>query len=104
MSLFLVWSNEHHCWWGPNKSGYTDDVWQAGRYQQAAAQDVCRTRTWQQGRTPPEVMVLAPENNIVDGFTPADLAVIPALMRRRIGEATQTALRTATTEAVASRG
>lgn len=29
---YLIWSHEHNAWWGPNQSGYTTDVEQAGRY------------------------------------------------------------------------
>lgn len=32
MSRYLVWSNEHRMWWGPNRQGYTRDIARAGRY------------------------------------------------------------------------
>lgn len=29
---YLIWSHEHHQWWGPDRCGYTDHVAAAGRY------------------------------------------------------------------------
>lgn len=34
---YLIWSNEHQMWWGPNHTGYTRWVEEAGRYTLAAA-------------------------------------------------------------------
>jgi hypothetical protein len=30
--LFLIWSNHHKRWWGPNGSGYRVDILDAGTY------------------------------------------------------------------------
>lgn len=29
---FLLWSNKHQKWWGPNQRGYTSNIAEAGRY------------------------------------------------------------------------
>jgi hypothetical protein len=29
---FLIYSNHHKCWWGPNGSGYRSHIADAGRY------------------------------------------------------------------------
>lgn len=29
---YVLWSFEHHAWWGPDFVGYTEDLRQAGRY------------------------------------------------------------------------
>jgi hypothetical protein len=39
---FLIWSNEHKAWWGPNWNGYTPFRYQAGVYHQATAISICR--------------------------------------------------------------
>ncbi|WP_031166005.1 hypothetical protein [Streptosporangium roseum] len=90
-STYLVWSNKQHTWWGPNGSGYTADVWSAGRYDETEAIKACGMRTWSQGSQPPEVMVLAPENGRA-AFTLDDIRAVPDLMRKRIREATRRAI------------
>ena len=35
--LWLIWSDHHKAWWGPNSSGYRNHVADAGRYTQAEA-------------------------------------------------------------------
>lgn len=35
--LYLVWSIEHHAWWGPDYRGYTLNLEDAGRYTAAEA-------------------------------------------------------------------
>lgn len=40
---YLVWSNQHKCWWRPNSAGYTRDVREAGRYSRAEAVDISWT-------------------------------------------------------------
>lgn len=39
---YLVWSNEHRGWWGPDRSGYTRGLRRAGRYTRYAALGICR--------------------------------------------------------------
>lgn len=93
MSIYLVWSNEHDAWWRPNRSGYTHDVWQAGRYPEAEAVEICRKAAygWRGGSPPPEVMAPAPEND-QDKFTVDDLRHMPERMAARAAAATKEAL------------
>lgn len=37
--LFLLWSNKHQMWWRALGRGYTHDINEAGRYDQATAVD-----------------------------------------------------------------
>lgn len=92
-NIYLVWSNDAGSWWGPNGGGYTGNVWEAGRYNRDEAVKACGMRTWSLGAPPPEVMLLAPENG-QRRFTVDDLRALPALMERRIAEATAAALAT----------
>jgi hypothetical protein len=39
---YVVWSNEHSCWWGPNHCGYTSKLSAAGRYTRDEALKICR--------------------------------------------------------------
>ena len=56
---YLVWSNEHKSWWGPDERGYYDEVASAGRYTKEQAEDICQhARSHIPGQPPPEVMVL----------------------------------------------
>lgn len=41
VAVWLVWSNEHGAWWGPNHVGYTRVIDTAGRYDQAEAEAIC---------------------------------------------------------------
>jgi excisionase family DNA binding protein len=54
---WLIWSNEHHLWWGPDERGYVRDVHRAGRYTEADARKLERVRGWRGDRTPPEVAI-----------------------------------------------
>ena len=38
---YLVWSNEHKCWWGPNHAGYVSRLADAGRYTREDAIKIC---------------------------------------------------------------
>jgi hypothetical protein len=38
---YLVWSNEHHAWWGPNNAGYYRKLEAAGHYTRADALKIC---------------------------------------------------------------
>lgn len=92
--VWLVWSNDARAWWGTSGCGYVSDVWQAGRYSEEEARDLCGRRTWKPGAIPPEVMVAAPESD-QDKFTVDELRHLADRMRNRIA--------TATTEARAAR-
>lgn len=58
---WLVWSNYHRAWWGPERAGYTREVAQAGRYTLAEALDCCRMRSRMEDGGPAEVVVPSPE-------------------------------------------
>lgn len=58
-AVWLVWSNEHSAWWGPNASGYYTDIEAAGRYDLNGALRCCASRS--RGSVPPEIMVPSPE-------------------------------------------
>ncbi len=38
---YLIWSNEHGAWWGPDNAGYYTDIRQAGRYSREDAIKTC---------------------------------------------------------------
>lgn len=40
--VYVVWSNEHRCWWGPEHCGYRDKLADAGRYSRDEALKICR--------------------------------------------------------------
>ena len=62
---WLVWSNEHEAWWGPNNCGYYADVDGAGRYTLAEALECANLRShpdvWKDGVNPPELVHPSPE-------------------------------------------
>ena len=63
---FLIWSNEHNCYWRPNSAGYTRSIAEAGRYGQSQAESICRNASPRAGSDldetiPPEMMMVAPE-------------------------------------------
>lgn len=37
---YLVWSNQHRCWWRANSAGYTNDIRAAGWYSRGEAIDI----------------------------------------------------------------
>ncbi|MFB4265357.1 hypothetical protein [Nonomuraea sp. GTA35] len=93
VKVWLVWSNEHDAWWKPQRCGYHHDVWQAGRYSETEAAEICRRAAygWRNGSLPPEVMVSAPEND-QDKFSTDDLRYMPERMATRAAEATREAI------------
>lgn len=40
--MYLIWSNEHRAWWGPNERGYVRSLALAGRYSRMIALAICR--------------------------------------------------------------
>jgi hypothetical protein len=38
---YVVWSNEHRSWWGPNNAGYCTRLDAAGRYSRDEALKIC---------------------------------------------------------------
>lgn len=66
---YLIWSNEHVCFWAPGQAGYTDDIQKAGRYSRKQAIEICHEeyptihRNSRNRKVPPdEVMIVAPES------------------------------------------
>lgn len=41
MAEYVVWSNEHKCWWGANRAGYVSRLEEAGRYTRDEALKIC---------------------------------------------------------------
>ena len=41
MSDYLIWSNEHGAWWGPDRCGYVARTADAGRYSPRQALQIC---------------------------------------------------------------
>jgi len=54
---YLVWSNEHNAWWGPDSCGYYPDVKMAGLYTCEEAEACCTSRSKVEGEPDPEIMV-----------------------------------------------
>lgn len=40
-SEYVIWSNEHHAWWGPDERGYVSRIDRAGRYPRQQALKIC---------------------------------------------------------------
>lgn len=61
--MWLIYSNHHRCWWGPNGSGYRSHIADAGRY------ELADTTQWLGrgcGCCPvPEVVVPAPSAEVL---------------------------------------
>lgn len=38
---YVIWSNEHRAWWGPNHAGYCSRVEAAGEYTREEALGIC---------------------------------------------------------------
>lgn len=60
---WLVWSNEHKAWWGPNKCGCYWKIEAAGRYTLEEAMKISETRLVKRGDeiNPPELIQPSPE-------------------------------------------
>ena len=56
---YLIWSNEHRAWWGPNGGGYRTSLADAGRYDRERAISTCVSSRdgWGQKSIPPEIPV-----------------------------------------------
>jgi hypothetical protein len=60
---YLIWSNEHRCWWAPDSQGYTQSIDRAGRYTRDAAIKIAGTARggWEVGENPSEIAILEPD-------------------------------------------
>ena len=54
---WLIWSNEHNGWWGPNSYGYVKDRTAAGRYSYEEATRIVRNANLTKDTPPNEAMV-----------------------------------------------
>lgn len=66
---YLVWSNEHRAWWGPNHCGYTRHIDRAGRYERSEALRIAGTRDggWRLNKGNPDEIAL-PERDAVEQY------------------------------------
>ncbi len=63
---YLIWSNEHRCWWAPNQRGYTQSIDRAGRYTRDEAIGIAGTARggWEVASNPSEIAI--PEADAID--------------------------------------
>lgn len=57
---YLIWSNEHRCWWYANSQGYTTVIENAGRYTREEAMEICRSlhgKVFDCSRIPDEIPI-----------------------------------------------
>ena len=56
---YLVWSNEHRAWWGPNNCGYSTSLAFAGRYTRSDALAIAKgaRNGWSPEGNPDEIAV-----------------------------------------------
>ncbi|MGI9402890.1 MAG: hypothetical protein ACR2OF_00065 [Hyphomicrobium sp.] len=65
-ATFLLWSTDHRAFWGPERSGYTRRIEDAGRYTTAEAKRIAgenNKRAWSDtdDDVPAEIAIAAPE-------------------------------------------
>lgn len=78
---YLIWSNEHDAWWGPNERGYTRTLAGAGIYSREDAIRICKhalPTAMHIGRIA-EVPVLASDiaDILADERVPVEVAIDP---------------------------
>ena len=66
---YLVWSNEHQAWWGPEHRGYTRHIERAGRYERAEAMLIAGKRDggWHPRKGNPDEIAI-PERDAVEQY------------------------------------
>lgn len=66
---YLVWSNEHRAWWGPEHRGYTRIIANAGRYSRKEAMTIAGTRDggWRLNKGNPDEIAI-PEQDAIDQY------------------------------------
>ena len=60
---YLIWSNQHGAFWGPNENGYTKDIHEAGRYSKGETMRIILHSMMYEGKVDnqfAEVAMLAP--------------------------------------------
>lgn len=60
--VYLLWSNKHSAWWGPDARGYTDSIEEAGDFTQAEAVEAVVRSAGCGDRSQVTLMVAAPHN------------------------------------------
>lgn len=66
---YLVWSNEHQAWWGPEHRGYTRHIERAGRYERAEAMSIAGKREggWHVRKGNPDEIAI-PERDAIEQY------------------------------------
>lgn len=67
---YVIWSKEHNGWWRPGRMGYTDCLFEAGRYSKAEAHEIMKKANimWD-GQGMPEEMAV-PDWMALECFSP----------------------------------
>jgi hypothetical protein len=75
---YLVWSNEHQAWWGPDHRGYTRYITRAGRYSRDDALSIAGTRDggWHVRKGNPDEIAI-PEQDAIDQYSAITAAQEP---------------------------
>lgn len=73
---YLVWSNEHAAWWGPDRCGYTRRIERAGRYERSEALSIAGTRDggWRVSKGNPDEIAI-PEQDAIDQYAAVTAAL-----------------------------
>jgi len=79
---YLIESIEHthgdfKVWWGPNRVGYVSDIYAAGRYSKAAAEEICRNAG-------PENEQMWTETEVLNGAAGPTTVMVRAPYRGRL--------------------
>lgn len=79
---YLVWSNEHGAWWGPDCRGYTRTIANAGRYDRAKALSIAGTRDggWHVRKDNPDEIAI-PEQDALEQYADITRAQIAELRK-----------------------
>jgi hypothetical protein len=77
---WVVWSNYHGAWWGPNCSGYEPSLLLAGCYTEAEARKIERSRSREPGMMEPERAVLLAEALEAERASRRSTAKVPDLL------------------------
>lgn len=82
---YLVWSNEHSAWWGPDHCGYTRIIHRAGRYDRAEAMKIAGTRDggWHVRKGNPDEIAI-PEADAIEQY--ADITASQASSSETSGD------------------